>query len=127
MVNNDGKKSSWPNGVRRSEREDQLLTNENSSQPIGHESSDSQPVEVGSGGEVCEGTDRGRPRPVTHGKTLGYLIKSLADQIADSEDLERRTASSEAARRKRLLEQKADLEKVLADWQASVDSLPKNQ
>jgi hypothetical protein len=75
------------------------------SEPVGIHRADSQ------------GRDSGRrPRPVTHGKTLAFLIQSLADQIRESQDAQAR----EAARQARLEQQLQQLQAALESWRASV-------
>lgn len=58
---------------------------------------------------------RGR-KPVTHGKTLSFLIESLADQLKDSKEAQAR----EAARQLRIEQQLQQLQEALDAWRASV-------
>jgi hypothetical protein len=75
------------------------------SEPVGIYRADSQ------------GRDSGRrPRPVTHGKTLAFLIQSLADQIRESQEAQAR----ESARQVRLEQQLQQLQAALDAWRASV-------
>jgi hypothetical protein len=55
-----------------------------------------------------------RSRPGTHGKTLSFLIQSLADQIRDSQE----TQAREAARQARLQQQLEQLQSALEGWHA---------
>jgi len=64
-----------------------------------------------------EGRNLGRrPRPITHGKTLAFLIQSLADQIRESQEAQAR----ESARQVRLEQQLLQLQAALDAWRASV-------
>jgi hypothetical protein len=83
----------------------------------GRESEVSRVEPVGIYGANSKGVNsRPRPRPVTHGKTLSFLIDSLADQIKDSRDAQQR----EAARQARLEQQLEQLKVALDGWRASV-------
>ncbi|WP_143473070.1 hypothetical protein [Limnothrix sp. PR1529] len=81
------------------------------------------------GGAVCTGTAAklaARPRPVTHGKTLGYLIDTAQDRIAQ---IDHKVAS--LLQEIELLNQERNgisdrlegLKQSLADWEGRVASL----
>jgi hypothetical protein len=72
---------------------------------------------VGIHGTNSERVNSGpRPRPVTHGKTLSFLIQSLADQLRDSQEAQAR----EVARQVRIEQQLQQLREALDAWRASV-------
>lgn len=68
---------------------------------------------------VCTGSPRRRPKPRTHGKTLGYLIEELQDQIEDCQSDRARLDRREQRLRNRL----DSLRQVLAEWQETVETL----
>ena len=83
----------------------------------GTESAIAGPQSLGVHRTDSKGSNSGRrPRPVTHGKTLAFLIQSLADQIRESQEVQVR----ESARQARLEQQLGQLTEALAAWQASV-------
>ena len=91
-------------------------------------------ISIGATGAVREiSGSRGR-KPVTHGKTLSFLIESLADQLKDSQEAQAREAARQvrmlkdsqeaqardAARQVRIEQQLQQLQEALDAWRASV-------
>jgi TolA-binding protein len=78
---------------------------------------ESEPIRTG--GTVREGGTGRRLKPTTHGKTLEFLMRSLADQIDDS----RQNQEREIQRQQRLQNQLEQLQSTLNEWRDRVNSL----
>jgi TolA-binding protein len=78
-----------------------------------------EPEPIGTGGTVREGGAGRRLKPTTHGKTLEFLMRSLADQIDDS----RQNQEREIQRQQRLQDQLEQLQSTLNEWRDRVNSL----
>jgi len=82
----------------------------------GQAGEDNGSLPIGATRTTCSISGGQRRRPVTHGKTLSFLIQSLADQLRDSQDAQAR----EAARQLRIEQQLQQLQEALDAWRASV-------
>jgi len=77
---------------------------------------DNGSLSIGATRTTCPIPASKRRKPVTHGKTLAFLIQSLADQLKESQEAQAR----EAARQVRIEQQMQQLQEALDAWRASV-------
>jgi hypothetical protein len=90
--------------------------NANSLGDLGQTRADNGSLPIGATRTTRSISGSKRRKPVTHGKTLSFLIQSLADQLKESQEAQAR----EAARQVRIEQQLQQLQDALDAWRASV-------